>query len=268
MLRLTLAETRELFTAATTEISPRPSQTKKESPTMKSKQRAFTLVEILVVVGIIVLIIGILLPVVLNAKKSAYHTQAISDLHQLGLAQSIYENDNGGLMAYGAPTLIAAGLAPSEIASVPIDKYRDGETNAWLQLEMKELPKGSQDVILPYITSYRLTFFGWRERTAPSPPKDSYDKCFVGQPNPGWLIDPTYDGTAPSSLLSDAPIMMGEYNRLLNDGSVVHRHTRYSGNCKLGSDLSCKFSWTSLFADGDEAWLNRLFDPKETCDSP
>lgn len=235
---------------------------------MKQLKKAFTLIEILVVVGIIVLLFGLLLPVFLNAKKSAYHTEAISNMRQFGAAQSIYENDNDGQMAYGVPTLITAGLASTEIASVPLDQYPKGETNAWLEMQMAQAPRGTGVAYLPFITPYKLTFFGWLEREAPLPPKPGYDKCITNQPGAGWLIDPTYPDTSPDATPNEGPMFFSQYNRLENDGSVVHRQSRYFGNCVVGKDLNCAFAFTSLFADGDDAWFASLFDKKNSCENP
>ena len=71
---------------------------------------AFTLVELLVVIGIIALLVSILLPALNKAREDAKRVRCLSNQRQLVMAWQMYASDNKGHFAgSNTPTFSAAG---------------------------------------------------------------------------------------------------------------------------------------------------------------
>ena len=90
----------------------RPPQSRNGSRCLLGRARgsAFTLVELLVVVGIIAVLISLLLPSLTAAREQARTVACLSNLRQIGLAAAIYTAETKGYVlpaAYRDPTAVS-----------------------------------------------------------------------------------------------------------------------------------------------------------------
>lgn len=67
----------------------------------KTRQRAFTLIEVLVVVAIIALLVAILIPSLAKARANARSAVCTSNLHQFGIAITAYQTEHDGYIPRG-----------------------------------------------------------------------------------------------------------------------------------------------------------------------
>jgi prepilin-type N-terminal cleavage/methylation domain-containing protein len=75
-------------------------------------KKGFTLIELLVVIAIIAILAAMLFPVLARARKAAYETQCLNNIKGIGLACTMYSNNNKGNFPNGKVSATAVAVAP------------------------------------------------------------------------------------------------------------------------------------------------------------
>src|SRR5438132_1599588 len=103
----------------------------------KTSRKAFTLVELLVVIGIIALLISILLPALSRARESANKVKCLSNVQQISRAFLMYINANRERYPSAAPFEPAPG--------------RPRRFDDWLYWQPNPFRDINDSVIAPYL---------------------------------------------------------------------------------------------------------------------
>ena len=200
---------------------------------------AFTLIEILVVIAIVMILAAILFPVFSSARNSAHKATCASNLKQLGVAMNLYANDyNQTYPFYGVPENYCAPWANRLFPYV-----RDEHVFECPSFETGEFVSGCR----------------------PSEPETRFGSYDMNLPNASYTVDDK--GEAKYSF-SEHGINLVRYTRPANtillldgDGHFVspgYQEPAYSNTADLihyGVDAHHDEGCNVAFADGHVKWL-------------
>ena len=191
--------------------------------------RAFSIVEVLVVIGLITILLGLLMPTLSKARRRAQTVQCQSNMRQVGLALDIYANRWKGWVypvllgcnvpreqrwptqvfkpaVWNPPVMKcpADELPPPPAVYVGVDKYKNGDENgadhSYILNELikdRYIKKHSTAAVLAGVSSSEVIIMAEK--------KTHEDDYYHG-------IGPFHKGTNPSTLLES-------YRHGLNVGS-------------------------------------------------
>src|SRR5437879_2771883 len=119
---------------------------------IRNSLRAFTLIELLIVIGIVAILASIAYPIFIGVEEHAKATKDMSNLRQIGIATQLYMNDNDGALPGSTTVAWMSQLNPKYVSSwgifqSPFDTRAPSE--AGIQVPVSPISYGVNAKIYP-----------------------------------------------------------------------------------------------------------------------
>jgi prepilin-type N-terminal cleavage/methylation domain-containing protein/prepilin-type processing-associated H-X9-DG protein len=202
--------------------------------------RAFSLVELLVVIGIIAVLISILLPVIGRAREQARGVQCMSNMRQIGTAALLYSHDNKGVIL---PMGYTTGV--------------NDNVNMWpvILVSGRYLPKTGITDANDGRVAYNTAFFCPSARfdqpamnldLYPSSPTDpaaqrAWRSVSTAPLEPGLVVDCAYGMNATTGAFDLIKFPVRRYPGNLPNGQYIDRRMTKLTNVKRPSEMAWMF---------------------------